>query len=115
MLPRISCLIATTYPGELVLTEPSWGAVRGVPSCGAAGQRDEAVQHPAVAEPQPIVLVLVGHPGPQAADRGGGGQREFPGDVHVVEVDRRRGRRVVGRQPGRVVEPGPRITRRELL
>src|ERR1700761_3529045 len=50
---------------------------------------DEPGQDLAPADAQALVLVLVGHPGPQAADGGRGTEREPGGHVEVVVVDAR--------------------------
>jgi elongation factor Tu len=79
------------------------------PSGVAAHHGDQAVQHLAVADPQPVVLVLVGDPGPQAPDGPGRGHRELTGHVHVVEVDGGHGGHVTGPEPGLVVQGRPGI------
>src|SRR5260370_30496067 len=73
----------------------------------AAGHADQAVEHRPVADPQPVVLVLAGHPGPQATDGLGGLHRELAVHVHVVVVDGGRHRHLVGREPHRVVPRPP--------
>ena len=50
-------------------------------SGAALGQVEQVAEHPAVADPQPVVLVFAGHPGAQAADR----RREAGGEVAVAD------------------------------
>lgn len=85
------------------------------PSGVPAHQGDESVKDRAVAHPEPVVLVLIGHPGAQAPDRGGCLQREVAGNVHVVEVDGGRGRHLVGTQPAGVVQARPGVPLGEFL
>ena len=58
----------------------------------AAVHRDQPAEDLAAADPQPFVLLLVGHPAAQAPDRRRGAQRKRRGHVQVVVVDGGRGR-----------------------
>ncbi|CAL2073818.1 protein of unknown function [Streptomyces murinus] len=69
--------------------------------------REEPVKHPGRAAAQPVVLVLVGDPGAQPADGAGGAQRVAGVDVHVVVVDGRGDRDLVGGETVAVVQRGP--------
>ena len=56
------------------------------------------------------MLVFAGHPRTQAADRADRPHRELAVHVHVVVVDGRGRRHLVGRQPRRVVQRRPVVT-----
>src|SRR5690242_9110162 len=73
----------------------------------AADHADQAIQHGPVADPQAVVLVLAGHPGPHAADGPGRRHRELAVHVHVVVVDGGGRRHLVRGQPGRIVQRRP--------
>lgn len=61
------------------------------------------------------MLELVGHPGPQTTDGTGRAQGVLRVDVHVVVVDRRGHRHLVGGEAGGVVQRPPVGARGEFL
>src|SRR5260370_2867873 len=73
----------------------------------AAGHADQAVEHRPVADPQPVMLVLAGHPGPQATDGLGGLHRELAVHVHVRVRDGGPHRHPLAPTPPRVAQPRP--------
>src|SRR4029453_13356186 len=78
---------------------------------------DEVEQSPEDAgavRTQAVVLELVRHPRAETPNRGSGLLRELARNVHVLGVDRRRGRNVVLGQAVAVVEPWPLVLSEEL-
>ena len=96
---------------------PTWAASRSrsaVVRSQLAGDPDQPVEHPLAGGAQPVVLVLVGDPGVDPGEQGGGAQRHLAVDEGVVVVDARRDRDVGLPQRLLVVEPRPRVLGQDL-